>query len=119
MQTLINKLETQISDKTRELEELNAQLNIEKAKPENNIYVNFETACDFIQNALENKAAEDCEGAYNCGNEQYEQLFMVANDIYKGVLSVEYNRHDKTYYYIEDSKFEVIDVFGSKVDLDT
>lgn len=37
--------------------------------------------------------------------ETYEQEFIVSGVRYLGTLECEYNRHDKTYYYVEDAKF--------------
>lgn len=60
-----------------------------------------------IYSKLEAEAHSDCEGSYNCGNPQYTQQFYVNDVLYEGVLDVEYNRHDKTYYYIEETNFTV------------
>lgn len=76
--------------------------------PENNVYVDLLTATKLVERKLQEKAFNDCEGADNCGLESYEQLFMVNDDTYLGTLYCEYNRHDKTYYYIEDSRFEYV-----------
>ena len=76
--------------------------------PENNVYVDLPTAIKLVVRKLQEKAFNDCEGAGNCGLESYEQLFIVNGDTYLGTLYCEYNRHDKTYYYIEDSRFEYV-----------
>ena len=54
-------------------------------------------------------ASEDCEGSFNCGSPEYHRHFMLegSNVVYVAVLDVEYNRHDKQYYYVEDSEFRV------------
>jgi len=58
---------------------------------------------------LRAKAREDCEGAYNwaynCGLDEYTQEFIVGSTKYLGTAKFEYNRHDKTYYYIERCTF--------------
>ena len=76
--------------------------------PENNVYADLPTAIDTVTNKLEEKAFNDCVGAGNCGLESYEQLFIVNEDTYLGTLYCEYNSHDKTFYYIEDSRFEYV-----------
>lgn len=50
-------------------------------------------------------ADDDCEGSHNCGLDEYRQEYIVDNIKYVGILNVEYNRHDKTYYYVEDSSY--------------
>lgn len=71
----------------------------------NNVYTNLEDACSIIEERLQDKAHDACEGSYSCGLEQYSQLFIVGGQTYKATLSVDYNRHDKTYYYVDGSRF--------------
>ena len=54
---------------------------------------------------FENQAYEDCEGAGNCGSPEYEQDFIVGGKEYTAVCSFDYDRHDKTYYYIDRSEY--------------
>ena len=75
------------------------------AKAENNVFETIDDAVGTIEDALRDKARDDCEGSYNCGNPEYTQAFMVAGVEYVGTLKVEYNRHDKTYYYIDSATF--------------
>lgn len=49
-----------------------------------------------------NQAHEDCEGSYNCGSPQYETIAFVGDKHYIFTTPFEYNRHDKTYYYIDN-----------------
>lgn len=72
---------------------------------ENNVFETIEKAVSAIENKLECQAHEDCEGSYNCGDESYSQEFIVDGVKYVGTLTLEYNRHDKTYYYIDGSEF--------------
>ncbi len=69
--------------------------------PENNVFPTLEKALKELKERLFNQAKEDCEGSYNCGAEQYNQEFIVDGVHYMATLDVEYNRHDKTYYYVE------------------
>lgn len=73
--------------------------------PENNKFTDLDDAVETIENQLRDKARNDCEGSYNCGFDTYNQLFMVNEDTYLGVLTCEYNRHAKTYYYLEEANF--------------
>lgn len=77
------------------------------AAPENNIFATMEDAENKLEGRLSNMAAFDCEGAGNCGNDKYEQEFIVDGKRYMATYTPEYNRHDKTYYYIDGSDFEV------------
>ena len=73
--------------------------------PENNKFTDLDDAVETIEDQLKDKACNDCEGSHNCGFDKYKQLFMVNEDTYLGVLTCEYNRHDKTYYYLEETSF--------------
>lgn len=77
--------------------------------PENNVFDDLEEACWKIEEKLCDKAREDCEGSYNCGSEYYEQEFIVNGVHYIGTLKCEYNRHDKTYYYLEEREFSYVE----------
>lgn len=76
-----------------------------EARPENNAFDDLETAISVIENKLGNQAYEDCEGAGNCGLDEYTQEFIVSGVKYIGTLKLQYNRHDKTYYYIDEQQF--------------
>lgn len=77
--------------------------------PENNQYDTLEDAGE-LEDILLEKAGKDCEGSYNCGCESYEREFIVQGKHYLAILDVEYNRHDKTYYYVEEYKFRIEEV---------
>lgn len=72
---------------------------------ENNVFESIEVACKKLQHVLYERASDDCEGSYNCGDEEYTQEFIVDGVKYIASLKCEYNRHDKTYYYIDGHKF--------------
>ena len=72
---------------------------------ENNVYDDLDTAESDVEDRLSKRASKDCQGAYNCGAEQYTQDFIVAGKRYRGTLTCEYNRHDKTYYYVDSEEF--------------
>lgn len=77
------------------------------ASPLNNVFESVEQASGELEDRLRDMANEDCEGAGNCGLEEYEQEFIVDGVHYIGKLSVEYDRHDKTYYYIDRARFTI------------
>ena len=81
------------------------------AQPENNVFDDMDTAEDAMYTVLEGRADEDCEGSHNRGQEKYTQLFMVGDKTYEAVMTLEYNRHDKTYYYVDEiTSFEVKEI---------
>lgn len=80
--------------------------------PENNVFDNLKDALDAIEDKLYGLAHQDCEGSYNCGNEFYTQKFIVDGVMYEGTLHVEYNRHDKTYYYVDGTQFTYEEITG-------
>lgn len=104
------ELENAVKEAYTALYAAQAALEAWHSLPENNVYPSLKEACVDIENKLLNKACEDCEGSYNIGLEQYTQKFFVntpesSSIQYEGKLSVEYNRHDKQYYYVDGSTF--------------
>ena len=77
--------------------------------PENNQYDTLEDAGE-LEDILLEKASKDCEGSYNCGDESYEREFIVQGKHYLAILDVEYNRHDKTYYYVDEYEFRIEEI---------
>lgn len=78
--------------------------------PENNVFASMDDAEATLEDRLRSKAHDDCEGSYNCGMDSYEQEFIVDGKHYLATLDCEYNRHDKTYYYLEESSFSVKEI---------
>lgn len=75
------------------------------ALAENNVFASLDEAIGVIEDKLLSQASNDCEGSYNCGDETYSQEFIVDGQHYVGTLHCEYNRHDKTYYYVDSHEF--------------
>ncbi|MFJ7982360.1 nicotinate phosphoribosyltransferase [Lysinibacillus xylanilyticus] len=55
----------------------------------------------YIYEVASDWAKADCEGRHNCGNDTYDVRFKLGDKIYSVEVGFSYNRHDKTYYYIE------------------
>lgn len=72
---------------------------------ENNVYGTLQEAINDIEDMLLNRAHDDCEGSYSCGADKYAQEFYVEATLYVGTLTCAYNRHDKTYYYVDGHDF--------------
>jgi hypothetical protein len=86
------------------------QVRIFEESLENNAYETLEEARKAIKGRLYCYAEQDCEGSHCCGDDEYEQVFTVGDKHYRATLTVSYNRHDKTYYYIDDTEFDVEEV---------
>jgi len=63
-----------------------------------------EEASDFFEDFHGDKASEDCEGRHNMGNESYEDYCRIGDKYYIASTEFEYNRHDKTYYYVDEQR---------------
>lgn len=74
---------------------------------ENNVFESVEKARSVLEDRLYQEASDDCEGSYNFGSNEYRQEFLVDGKGYVAILEVEYNRHDKTYYYVDGTEFRV------------
>jgi hypothetical protein len=90
-----------------QLEEAEANLIVAESLPENTFFESLDIAEAKLCRKMRNKASEDCECAGECGLEQYTQLFYVDKTLYKAIANVEYNRHDKTYYYVDGFDFKI------------
>ena len=100
-------LKGRIHNLNEELVMCQTELHLLESSAEYNKFSNMESAEATINGMLEDLAGSDCEGSYNCGSPQYTQQFYVNDVLYEGILDVEYNRHDKTYYYVEETNFTV------------
>ena len=77
---------------------------------ENNQYTDHKNAEYSITERFEGIAHEQCEGAYNCGEELFEQRYQIAGNpnTFEATVKFEYNRHDKTYYYIDGTDYSYV-----------
>ena len=95
------RLQANILDAKKAVVAAKVDLSLYNALAENNVYDNLKEANEWVRGQLYTIADEACEGAYNCGEQAYEQEFIVDGIKYVGTLEVEYGRHDKTYYFID------------------
>ena len=112
MNEQIKLLRERVKVAETQLQEAKQNLAVAEALPENNVFMTLSDAERTVCGWLEDRASEDCEGSYRCGKPQYTQLFYVDTVLYKAIANVEYNRHDKTYYYVDgfDFKIEKVEV---------
>lgn len=78
-------------------------------------FFQFEThedANDSLYEHLGEKASNDCEGSYIVGQDEYTQQYQLIGEdtIYEGKIEVDYSRHDKTYYFVEDIEYSYSEV---------
>lgn len=103
-----------IQEKIKSLEaeiiSLNAQLIAIDSSIEANVYQSLNDAKDFITERFQRIAEDACEGSYRYGDSEYKQLFMVDGKTYEATVSFEYNRHDKTYYYVDGTDYSFKEV---------
>ena len=102
------ELQAELANAKTNVDRINALIQAFDTSPENNVFESMERAESVLQNRLRGMAFEDCEGAGNCGLDSYSQEFIVDGNHYIGTLKLEYNRHDKTYYYIDDSEWTIL-----------
>jgi hypothetical protein len=110
MNEQVEELKRRVQAAKEQLKEAEANLVVAESLPENNVFGSSEEATDILYGVLEDRASQDCEGSYNCGKPQYTQLFYVDKTLYKAVANVEYNRHDRTYYYVDRFDFKIEEV---------
>lgn len=78
--------------------------------PENHQFDSLSEAEGCFEDYFLDVAREACEGSYRLGLDQYSQEFFVKDQRYRFIIDVEYNRHDKTYYYIDGYKIRTEEI---------
>ena len=101
------ELKAKVAAAQNALNTAQAELDALDMLAENHVFEDMETAESKIEDLLNSRAHADCEGSHNCGNDEYRQDFIVEGKMYTGIATYEYNRHDKTYYYVDGSTFRV------------
>lgn len=67
-------------------------------------FKNIQNAESWAEDECQKQAYSDCEGSYNYGSDQYNATVRVEDKFYKISWGFEYDRHDKTYYFIDESE---------------
>lgn len=98
-------LKLEVEDRQAALDNAVFDLSVAERSIENHVYESLERAESRLCAIFEGKAHEDCEGAGNCGEDEYTQDFIVDGKEYVATMTFDYNRHDKTYYYIDGREF--------------
>lgn len=71
---------------------------------ENNIFDSLKDAEYDLTTRFEGIADSEC-GSYAWGESEYLQKFMVDGELYEAKVEIEYNRHDKRWYYTDGVKY--------------
>lgn len=104
------ELVSKVNQARLELTEANRALDVWDTDPVNHRYESLEDAEGTLYEFLRDQASTDCEGSYNCGSDEYTQECFVGDKAYIASAKVEYNRHDKQYYYVDEFDFKIEEV---------
>ena len=107
MKLTLEQLKAEVATAEANLQVAKSNLAKFEQSPENHVYDSLEDAEYELTDILRERAGEDCEGSYNCGDDWYEKEFIVDGFHYVARLDCEHDRHDKTYYYLYSSKFKI------------
>lgn len=79
---------------------------------ENNQYSDHKNAEYSITGRFSYIASEQCEGSHNYGEEMFKQQYQIAgnSNTFEASVQFEYSRHDKTYYYIDETNYSYVQV---------
>jgi len=99
------ELQAAVQAAKKTLADAEAAVDAFDALAENNVFPTMDEALCIVEDMLRDRATEACEGRYRCGKPEYSQAFMVGETKYLGTAKFEYNRHDKTYYYVDGCEF--------------
>ena len=103
----LESLEAKRNSLSQELKIVEADIAEFIGDPINNVFESLEWAESVLYNRMEQDASNACEGSYNWGCDEYIQEFSVDGKKYLATATVEYNRHDKTYYYVDGFEFNI------------
>ena len=95
---------------TNELKLISDQIEQWEQRLENNCFDSLEDAQFELTEQILEVASEACECSYCCGESEYTREFMVNGVHYCGTLKIEYNRHDKRYYFVDTYKWSAFKV---------
>lgn len=71
---------------------------------ENNVFKSLNEAESVLTNRFELIADAAC-GSYRYGSPAYTQEFIVDGERYEARIEFDYNRHDKRWYYIDETRY--------------
>lgn len=65
-------------------------------------YSDLTQAIGCEEASMYQEAEDDCEGSHSCGLDSYTRVCRVGDKFYRITAEFEYNRWDKTYYYVDN-----------------
>lgn len=71
---------------------------------ENNVFKSLNEAEGALTHRFE-LIADDACGSYRYGSNAYAQEFIVDGERYEARIEFDYNRHDKRWYYIDETRY--------------
>ena len=101
-----HELQQVVADASAALKAANKALAEFDWMAKNSVFESKEKAEGANEDKCDNRAFEDCKGERNCGMKTYIQDYMFDGVKYRCTATYEYNRHDKTYYYIDERDFK-------------
>jgi hypothetical protein len=107
--TTKEELQHNVKEAEKALAYAQQQLFAFERSPDNFRYDSVDEATE-LEWDLRDQASEDCEGSYNVGADEYRQDCYIDGKLHTAILyAIEYNRHDKRYYFVDGSKFRIED----------
>ena len=103
----LESLEAKRNSLSQELKIVDTDIEAFICDPINNVFSSLEEAETILYNRLGCSASNDCEGRYNISCDEYTQEFSVDDKKYMVTANLEYNRHYKTYYYVDGFEFNI------------
>jgi hypothetical protein len=108
--TTLETLAAAVRTAQRALATAERELAAFKAQPSQHVYDTLDDATSTLEDLMNDWAHEACEGSHCMGMDEYTQEFIVDGKHYIAKLECEYDRHDKTYYYVYGSTFSYSEV---------
>jgi hypothetical protein len=110
------QIAAEIKSLQNKINQLNQQLEDFDSALENNQYDAHNDAEGHIHERYLGIAGEACEGSYCYGESEYKQRYQIKGNpaLFEATVSFEYNRHDKTYYYIDGQDYSFKEVVAEE-----
>jgi hypothetical protein len=105
MKTLA-EINNEIAKLKKDVESLQETKRALQLSREYNTYSDQKEAEHRVEGLLEDLANNDCKGSYNRGLDEYLCEYSVNGKNFLCVATPEYNRHDKTYYYVDSIEYK-------------
>lgn len=102
----IEVLERNVSAARAALALAELELSEYKLAPERNQFETVEEAMESLSDVALSEAT-DCCGHHQMGDDRYAYRCFVGGEPHTVVIDVEYNRHDKQWYYVDEWRVSI------------